>query len=140
MTRRDRVLPTLLLALALTAAAALVVAALSRSVVAVVVAFALWAALALTWLILRAKTGLLVRQELQSGLVDRRLGGIGTGHYSLILAIACVVAFLSWLVVNSSQVVAAIGVVGILGCALAIGLVRSSGYRRRQETIVKATR
>ena len=140
MISRDRILAALLLALALVFAVVVVLAAISGKSTAVVVAFTLWAALALAWFGLRARTGLQVRQELDAGAIDRRLGGIGTKHYAWILMLAVVVALLSWLVVRSSQVVAALGVVGILRCALAISLIRSYGYRRRQETIVKVTR
>lgn len=137
---RDRVLLIALLVLALAGAAAVVAVAFTANSILITVAFALWAAVAATWFVLRARTGYLVRNELESGAIDPRLGGIGIKHYSVILGLAAVVAFLAWLAVNSSPVVAALCVAGISFGALAIGRVRSSGYRQRQESIVEVTR
>lgn len=140
VTSRTPILPLFLVGVGTLAAVGTVAAVFTRNPAVLFGTCASLALLVLGWFVLRANTGLKVRREFQAGAVDPRLGGIGTKHYSAILAVAVVVAVLAWLAVNSNTAVAAICVLGILVCALTIGRIRSKGYRQRQAQILQETR
>lgn len=132
MSIRRQLLATLLAGLALAAVGSLVLVVVARIGIWIWMAAICCALLAIGWFILRVATGAQVRRELDQGEIDPRLLGVGSKHYASILALGALAAFLAWAAVRVPTPVALICVVLISLCALAIGQIRSRGFKLRQ--------
>lgn len=109
-------------------------------VASLVVAGAVMVALAIGWAAFRIRTGVKVRENAGTGLLDTRDLGVGARFYAPILILSVVVAALAWLSTHSEGLVPLICVVGILLSAAGIGRLRIAGYRARQATQIEALR
>lgn len=124
--------------LACVASVSLIAASVFRNSLAVPIAWGALALLAMGWQIIRAATGIQVRNRLKAGLLDTRLAGIGSSHYSWILALGSLSAVLAWTAVNVQTAVSLVFGFAAATCAWGIGRIRSGGYRQRQEKLMEA--